>query len=832
MRTIWQDIRYGLRGLGRSPGFAGVAVLTLALGIGANTGIFTIFEQVLLRSLPVRDPGALVLVETQGRSIGSLWGGPTMVSYPRFKDFQETTALFEGVLCRRGETAALNDGRATERVEIELASASYFDVLGVPPALGRTFVAADEAVAGAHPVVVLSHEFWRTRFGGDRSILGRTLLVNGTPAVVVGVAAAGFQGVSLDARPKLFLPVTMKRQISPTWRPLDDRKNGWVQVFCRLRKDLSPAQAAAAVQARHRESVELEIRSPGFEDLSDLDREQFRQSRAMLLPAGRGISALSSNLRRTLQLLMALAGLVFLAACASVSSLLVARATSRQKEITVRLALGAGRWRIFHRAWAESLLLAAAGGLAALVIASWTTHAILLFAPGQLRLVISPSLSGRMLAFNLVVSVAATLLFGLFPAWWATRIDLACTLKERAASVLGGSRARLRRALVVVQVALSLILLIGSGLLLRSLLSLYRVDPGFRTTNLVSFHLDLGLSGYNWQRALAFYQQLQTQLRSVPGVASSAVAQTSLLGGPRQINGVVVEGYQPREGEGPASYGDSISRDYCRTLGMSLKLGRDLNEQDELPGAKQVVLVNETFVRWFFEGRNPIGYHVGFRSSADAQPDREIVGVIGDSRTSGPRQAAEPQMFVPYPQIDLSTAMVYVRTNLASAQIFQAVREQVRKLDASIPIVDMTTMEDRLDRVLANERMVGFLASLFGALATVLALVGLYAVTAYSVARRVQEIGIRVALGAQRWNVLALVLREGIILTGVGIGAGVGVALVLTRILRDYLFEVTPTDPATFVSTALLLSTVALLACYLPARRAAKIDPMVALRHE
>jgi predicted permease len=832
MRTIWQDIRYGFRMLCRSPGFAGVAVLTLALGIGANTGIFTIFEQVLLRSLPVRDPGALVLIQAQGKFIGSRWGGETMLSYARFKDFQETTALFEGVLCRRGESVALDDGRGAERVEIELASASYFDVLGVPPALGRTFVAEDEALSGANPIAVLSHEFWQTRFGGDPAVLGRTLLLNGTPTVVVGVAAAGFQGVSLDARPKLFLPVTMKRQISPGWRPLDDRKNQWLQVFCRLRKGFSPEQATAAVQARHRQIVEMEIRSPGFEDLSDLDREQFRQSRAVLLPAGRGISTLSSDLGPTLDLLMGLAGLVLLAACVSVSSLLVARATSRQKEITVRLAIGAGRWRIFRQVLVESLLLAAVGGGAALVVALWTTHAILLFAPGQLKAAVSPSLGGRMLTFNLAVSAAAALLFGLFPAWWATRIDLASTLKERSASVLGGSRARLRRALVVVQVGLSLVLLIGSGLLLRSLVALYRVDPGFRTTNLISFRLDLGLSGYNWQRAISFYQQLQTQLRSVPGVESVALAQTLLLGGRRSRDGVIVEGYQLREGEDPVAFRDCISRDYLKTLGIPLKLGREFNEQDELRGAKQVVLVNEAFVRWFCEGRNPVGYHVGFRWSANAQPDREIVGVVSDFRTSGPRQAAEPQVFVPYSQIDASRVIVYVRTTLASAQLFRAIREQVRQLDSRIPIMDLTTMEDRLDRILANERLVGFLASLFGALATLLAVVGLYAVTAYSVARRVQEIGVRMALGAQRRNVLALVLREGMILTAVGVGLGLGVALALTRILRGLLFEITPTDPATFVSTALLLGVVALLACYLPARRAARIDPMVALRHE
>ena len=832
MITIINDIKYGLRQLIKNPGFTAVAVLTLALGIGANTGIFTIFEQVLLRSLPVRDPGALVLIEAQGRYIGTRWGGETMLSYPRFKDFQQTKALFEGVLCQRSETAVLDDGRGAERVNIELASASYFDVLGVPAALGRTFVAADEAVSGAEPVVVLSHEFWRTRFGGDRAVLGRTLLINDTPAVVVGVAAAGFRGVSLDARPKLFLPVTMKRRISPSWRPLDDRKNSWVQVFARLRKGVSLEQAMVAVQARHRQIVESEIRSPGFEDLSDLDREQFRQSRAALRPAGRGISDLSSNLGPTLRLLMALASLVLLAACVSVSSLLVARAMSRQKEITVRLAIGAGRWRIFRQVLVESLLLAAVGGCTALAVGLWTTHTILLFAPERLKTVVSPSLNEQILTFNLVVSVAAALLFGLFPAWQATRVNLVSTLKEQAASVIGGSGARLRHVLVAAQVCLSLVLLIGSGLLLRSLVGLYRVDPGFKTTNLISFQPDLELSGYNWQRAISFYQQLQTQLRSVPGVKSVALAQTALLGNMRWTNGVVVEGYQPREGEDPAAFRDCISRDYLKTLGIPLKLGREFNEQDELPGARQVILVNEAFVRWFFEGRNPIGRYVGFRWSANAQPDREIVGVVSDFRTSGPRQAAEPQIFVPYSQINTSHVVVYVRTSLASAQMFQTVREQVRKLDSGVPIVDMTTIEDRLDHVLANERLAGFLASLFGALATVLALVGLYAVTAYSVTQRVQEIGLRMALGAQRQNVLALVLREGIILMAVGIGFGLAAAVILTRILRGFLFEIAPTDPATFVSTTLLLTLVALLACYLPARRAAKIDPMKALRYE
>lgn len=832
MAAIWQDVRYGLRMMCRNPGFTGVAVLTLALGIGANTGIFTIFEQVLLRSLPVKDPGALVLINTEGRYIGAQWGGSTVLSYPRFKDYQETTDLFDGVFCRWGEIAALEDGRGIERVEIELASASYFDVLGVPPAIGRTFIADDEVISGADPVAVLSHEFWQTRFGGDPSVVGRTLLVNRVPAVVVGVAAAGFRGVSLDTRPKLFLPVTMKRQITPWWRRLDDRKNAWVQVFCRLRKGLSLDRAATAIQARHKQIVESEIRSPGFEDLSALDREQFRQSWAVLLPAGRGFSTLSYSLGPTLCLLMGLAALILLAACLSVSNLLVARAVNRQKEITVRLAIGAQRWRIFRQVLVESLLLAIAGGIAALAVALGTTHAIVLFAPGGLEEAVSLSLNRQTLVFDLVVSMAAALLFGLFPAWWATRIDLVAPLKEQAAAVIGGSRARLRRVLVVVQVALSLVLLIGSGLLLRSLVALYRADPGFRTTNLVSFQADLGLSGYDGPRARAFHQQLQTQLRSVPGVESIAIAHTSLLGGSRSYHGVVTEGYHPQESEDPAAYLDVISRDYRRTVGMSLRLGRDFDEQDELPGARQVVLVNEAFVRRYFEGRNPVGLHMGFRWTADAQPDREIVGVVADSRPAGPRSAAQPQVFMPCSQISPSDAIVYVRTNLASSQIFGTIRELVRKLDAGIPIVDMTTMEDRLDRVLAGERLVGFLASLFGALATVLATVGLYAVTAYGVARRVREIGIRVALGARRRDVLELVLREGMALVMAGVGAGLATALATTRVLRSQLFQIGPTDPLTFVSAALLLGLVAALACFIPALRAARIDPMAALRHE
>lgn len=832
MATLWHDVRYGSRMLVKNPGFTTVIVLMLAFGIGANTGIFTIFEQVLLRSLPVKDPGALVIMTPQGKYIGSQWGGHVL-SYPMFKDFRENEGLFDGVLCRRTEIVALNDGRGTERIEVELVSGNYFDVLGVPPALGRTFGADDETTPGANPVVVLSSDFWRSRFGADLNVVGRTLRINDTAMEVVGVAAHGFNGLSLDSRPRLFIPVTMKPQLSPGWeRRMDDRRTQWVQVFGRLKPAFSREQAEVAIQTPYKQIIQREVEDVSFKGVPAGEREQFLQSRMVLLPGHRGLSFLSAALGSQLLLLMALAGLVLLVTCANVSNLLLARAARRQKEITVRLAIGAGRWRVMRQVLVESLLLAGVGGAAALVVTSLTARAILRFAPGQLSLTISPQINGTLLAFNVTISAIAALLCGLLPAWRTTQVDLTSTLKQQATSVTGGRGVRLRQGMVVTQICLSLILLVGSGLLIRSLVALYRVDRGFRTTNLVCFKLDLTLSGYDGQRRLDFCRQVRTQLRSIPGVTSTAFAKVPLLEGDSWYNGIIVEGYQPKPGEDVASYCNSISPDYHKTVGTTMRLGREFNELDEALGAGKVILVNEAFVRWFLPDRNPIGCRVGLRWSVDAQPDREIVGVVCDSRNANLRRSAHPQIFFPYSQIGIDQMTVYARTSLPSEHVFNAIRREVRSLNAGIPLFEMQTMDDRLDRSLTNERLVGFLSSLFGTLATVLAMVGLYGVTAYGVAHRVQEIGIRMALGAQRRSVVSLILREGMTLTAIGVAIGLAGALASMRLLRSQLFEISPTDPLTFVVTALLLTAVALLACYLPARRAAKVDPIVALRYE
>lgn len=831
MTTLINDIKFGLRKLAKSPGFTCVAVLTLALGIGANTAIFSIFEQVLLRALPVKDPDSLVMLVAEGKYIGSSWGSRKL-SYQMFKDFQDRKEVFEEVMCRRGEVVAMNDGSGAERVETELASAGYFEMLGVQAALGRTFVAEDETAPGANPVIVLSHDFWQSRFAGDPNIVGHTLLINDSPMVVVGVAEPKFKGISLDSRPKLFIPITMKVQVTPSWHTLGDSRTRWVEVFARLKPGISRNQALAYAQIHYRQIIEHEAETMISEGVSADDREQFLQSRMVLLPASRGHSFISSTLSTHLHLLMGLAGLVLLVACANISNLLIIRATSSQKETTIRLAMGASRLCIVRQMLTESMLLAFAGGLAALLVSNWTTHAIMLLAPGQLKAAFSTGINGRMLVFNIIISAAAAFLFGLLPAWRAAQIDLVSRLKDQAASVIGSRKARLRQAIVIVQVCLSLILLVGSGLLIRSLLALYKQDPGFKTTNLVCFKMDPTQSGYKGQRRIQFCRRLKEQLQSVPGIESVALAHVGVFEGQGWINGIVVEGYQAKENEDVAAVFNSVSRDYCKTLGVPVKLGREFNETDELPGAKQVVLVNEAFVKWFLPDRNPLGYHLGIRWSPDAKPDREIIGIVQDSKSTSLQQKIEPLVIAPHSQIGISYMTVFVRTSLPSMQVFKVIRERVHAIDTSIPIFGMNTVENQLDKSLTNERLIGFLSSLFGMLATILSTIGLYGVTAYSVARREKEIGIRIALGARKMNVLALVVREGMILTGIGVGVGLLAALWLTRILRSFLFGIEPHDPVTMVSASMLMITIAALAAWIPARRAAKIDPMEALRYE
>jgi predicted permease len=836
-----RDLRLAFRSLLRTPGFTAVAVLSLALGIGANSAVFTLFDQVLLRLLPVRDPESLVMVASRGSHSGNNRGANAL-SYPMFDDYRERNQVFTGMLARFGAEVNLGwgspgggrgtGGDATERTTAELVSGEYFELLGVGAAVGRVFTASDETAAGANPIVVLDHELWRHRFAADPAIVGQPVRINDHPMTVVGVAAPGFHGVSLGFRPSLYVPVTMKAVVTPSWDDFDNRRSRWLHVYARLRPGVTREQAEASIGAIYKQIIQEEVKEDFFREVSPYGIEQFLASNAVVLPAAQGFSTMRTAMEMPLRILGALVLLVLLIACANVSNLLVARASAREREISIRLGLGAGRGRIVRQLLVESFVLAATGALCGLVVSYWTTRALRLLAPDeQVRLAISPAIDSRVLGFSLAAGALAAILFGLLPALQVSRPDLVAALKEQAGSIAGG-RARLRRTLVVVQVALSLVLLMGSGLFLRSLRHLRTVDPGFEPTNLVRFKVDPMLSGHDVPAAKAFYEELQQRLQSIPGVESVGLAVVPIMEGDEWDSTVRVEGYQSQDGENMNPHFNAVSPDYFATLGMPLVAGRDFDASLGTP-ARKAVIVNETFAQRYFGDRSPLGYHLGWDSPPSAPPDLEIVGVVADARYEGVAQEIPRQIFVSYRQNDWATAMTaYVRTVLPAEETFAAIRAEVRRLDPRMPLFDMNTMEDQLDRSLAIQKLVAFLSSAFGALATVLALVGLYGVTAYGVARRSREIGIRMALGAASTRVVRGVLSEVLALAAVGVAIALPATWFLGQLVRSQLHGVEPRDPLSFALAIGALLVVAAVAGAVPARRASRVDPAEVLRYE
>lgn len=755
MHSVARDVKYAFRSLAASPMFTAVAVLSLALGIGANTAIFSLTDQVLLGLLPVKDPESLVMIATRGPHMGSNWGS-NAISYPMYKDYRDKNQVFTGVMCLRAAVVNMSYDGPAERLEAELVSGNYFEVLGVGAALGRTFTRDDETNPGANPVVVLEHDYWRHRFKGDPNIIGRTLRINAFPMTVAGVAAPGYKGVTLGFQPRLFVPVTMKREVTPSWYELENRRSRWVQVYARLKPGVSRQQAEASIRTLYKQIINEEVRDAAFSRVTEYVRQRFLTSYAVVLPGGQGYSGMRRAMETPLQVVMALVGVVLLIACANVSNLLVARAVGRQKEVAVRLALGAGRFRLVRQLLVESLLLALAGG-----------HG-----------------------------------------------------------------ARLRKTLVVVQVTLSLLLLAGSGLFVQSLRQLRLVNPGFRPTNLVRFKLDPMLSGYGEDRSREFYRRLQQRLEGLPGVESAGLALVPIMEGNEWDSTVTVEGYRAKDGEDMNPHFNAVSPRYCKTLGIAVKLGREFDERDRL-GANRVILVNETFAKRYFPDRSPLGYHVGFGAGPQVKPDMEIAGVVADTKYEGLREPAPRQVYVASDQRKSQSGMtVYVRSALPSDKMFAAVRAEVRNLDPGIPLYDMNTMEDQLDRSLVLERFEAYCASGFGLLATLLAVTGLYGVTAYSVARRSREIGIRMAMGAEAAAVVRMVLREVALLAVIGIAIALPATWWLTQLVRSLLYGVEPRDPLTLGGSALGLLVVAVLAGALPAVKASRLDPVKVLRYE
>ena len=866
MRHLTRDLRYAFRGLARSPLFTGVALLSIALGIGANTAIFTLVDEVLLRRLPVRSPEQLVLFNGARNHYGSNSGG-NMLSYPMYEDFRDNfvdraaapmlprvslavaaaapaTPVFSGMFARR--TVAMNVGAngQTERVPGELVSGTYFQVLGIGAAIGRVITPDDDKARGGEPVAVLSYDYWRNRFGANPQIVGTTITVNNHTLTIIGVSQAGFDGVDIGYVPNIRVPLMMKAQMTPNWDDVENRRSRWVNVFGRLKPGVTLDQAKAALQPFFHGILEQEVLAADFSNTTAYTRAEFLKGQVDLLPAAQGRSPIRQQLSQPLWLLLGIVGGVLLIACANVASLLIARATARQKEIAVRLALGASRGRIVGQLLVESVMLAGIGGLLGLVIAAWTTRFLLGFLPtSDTPHVISGSIDNRILLFNFALSLATGLVFGLVPALRSTKPNLAPTLKDQVGAVVGGSGGvRLRKGLVIAQVTVSVLLLISAGLFIRSLRALRLLDLGLKTDNLIAFNVSPTLSGYTPVRAKQFDKQLLERVSVLPGINGMAFAQMGLLEGNEWDSSMSVEGYEAKPGEDMNPYCNAVSPGYFKTMGIPLVAGRDFDDRDvrfeaadqdaKIPSYK-VAIINESYAKHYFGERSPIGRHIGFGVNPGTKTPIEIIGVVKDAKYTGVRDDIPRQVFFAYMENDFAgSAVMYVRTTNQPDAAFGAIRQVARQLDANLPIYNLRTLDHQIDQSLLNDRLIATLSSAFGVLATLLAVIGLYGVMAYTVARRTREIGVRMALGAVQGDVVWLVMREVLALVGTGIVLGLVAAWGLGRLISSQLYGVTASDPLTIAGAAGLLLFVALLAGYLPARRATRVNPVLALRYE
>ena len=847
MTHVLSDIRYAWRGLRKAPVFTAVAILSIAVGIGANTAIFTLVDQLLLRLLPVKDPRQLVLVTGEGFQYGNGWGDGNELSYPRYIDLRDNNRVFSSMFCRFSYVLHISFSGQTERIAGELVSGGYFSGLGVNARLGRLIGSQDETAAGADRVAVLTHAYWKSRFAGDPAIVGQTILVSNEPVTVIGVAQEGFDGVNLGRASQVFVPITMAGLVTPLGdkkdaaKVLQNRRQRWLNVFGRLRDGVTPEQAQASLQPFYASRLEMEVQEAAFARASAGDKDRFVKGTVAVQPAGFGKSTLRRQLTRPLWILMAIVGMVLLIACANVANLLLARATARQREIVVRLALGATSRRIVQQLLVESLMLAIAGGALGLMLATWGASLLLeFFRNPNTTLTVSASPDLRILGFTLGISIATGLLFGVVPALRSTQPELAPTLKNEAGSVLGGAQAGVRKALVVSQVALSLLLLIGAGLFVRSLHNLMMVNPGIDVSRLIEFYVEPDVIGYEEERGAAFAKTMLARVRAVPGVTAAGMGSSALFEGGSWNSAYTLEGHTPKGNERVIAHNNTVSPGYFETLGMRLVAGRSFDERDEQPlkvedGAPwRTAIANQAFVRKYMDG-NPasaLGRHFGFGRDPGTPTPIEIIGIVSDAKYRSMRGEVEPQMFFPRVPAGGANGIVYVRTAQDPNATFETLRRVLRELEPTLPISGMQTFEERLERSLTNERLVASLSIVFGLLATLLAMIGLYGVTAYSVSRRTREIGIRMALGALSWTVARMILREVAILVAIGIVIALPAAWTASRYIASQLYEVAPTDPATIVMAMVSLVTVAAAAGLIPAWRAARVNPISALRHE
>jgi predicted permease len=847
--ALFQDLHFALRMLGKSPGFTAVAVLTLALGIGANTAIFSLIDAVLLRSLPVRDPQQLVVFQwtahhspnTKGHYSYMSCPSPNAsaehgcsLSYPMFQQFQPLEDEFSGVTALCGNVGLnLRGNGPASFVQGEMVSGNFFDTLGIGPALGRTLAPSDDQ-PGAPPVAVLSYGYWQRAFGGDPGAVGRTIWLNNAAVTIVGVAAREFPGLDPARVRPIWLPLSLSQRTGmdlfgtvsgdhPSLQAGDDI--WWVYVVARLKEGTSVGQAQAAVDAIFRN------------DVLDQTKALFKTEdapRLVLMPAPQAISGLREQFSTPLAILMTAAGMVLLVACANVAGLMLARSAARQRELAVRLALGAGRKRIAMQLLTESVLLSGAGGVLGILLAYWSVQSLVAFMShgGLWPSHLAVHLDLRVLGFTVAASVFTGILFGLAPAFRGMRLELAPALKASLRALGTGASAgrwlNLGGGLVVAQVALAILALSGAGLLVRTLENLKSVNPGFDTHNILLFKMDPSLNGYTSGQALSLYSQMLQRIEAVPGVISATYSFDSLLSGNYWDTSFQIEGETPHTQH--ETLGLAAGPRFFETMGIPLMVGRVFAPKDfSLPPDSlwKPALINQAFARNFFKDQNPLGRHIS--GVGHQGRGHEIVGIVGDTKFQALRSEIAPTLFVP---AGGGEAVFEVRTAVDPRTVTPAVRSIVTQLDSNLPLLSMNTQSDEIDRSLFQERLIARLSSLFGGLALSLACVGLYGLLSYEVAQRTREIGVRMALGARPSDVLRFIVGQGMALSAAGAILGILGALGVTRYLASLLYGVRPFDPLTFLAVALLLALVALAACYTPARRASRVDPMVALRYE
>jgi predicted permease len=825
------DLRLAVRGLFRNPLFSIVAILSLALGIGANTAIFTLIDQILLRQLPVKNPDELVMLYQAGPHSGSNMGS-RMHSYPIYQEYQKRAEPLGEVIARRLADASIAIDNQTERIDIEMVSGNYFSMLGVGPAAGRVFNSQeDDQVYQGHPVVVISYDYWTRRFNRDQQAIGKKILVNNYPMTIVGVSAAGFAGIDPARSPQMRVPLLMKPAIVPEWGwvKMDDERTRWVQVFARLKPGYTIESAQAPLQGLFTQIRQHEMTLPGAKNWTPYIREQFMKGQLKIEKADIGYSPLRNDFSTALVVLMAMVGLVLLIACANVANLLIARGFMRQREIAVRLSLGATRGQLVRQLLTESVLLSLIGGVLGIALSVALTRGLISFIPQQQPLLIQPMPDLRILSFTFVLTLMTGIVFGLLPALKASNPDQWATLKDTVGGITGtGGSLFLRKGLVAAQVALSFLLLFGAGLFVRSLQNLQTTDTGVQMDNLITFRLSPALSGYDNPRTVNLYNELLDRLQSTPGIKSAAHANVSILSGDEWDSTTSVEGHQSKDGEDMQAFMNALSPGYFQTMGIRFLEGRDFTRMD-MKEPPTVVIVNKKFAEHFFPGKSAIGRHVGRGDGPGTKLNIEIVGVVEDSLYEGPREGVRRQVF--WPSYGGSSTF-YVRTTEASASAFNAIRNEVKRLDAGMPVYDVKTVQGQLDETLLTDRLIALLSAGFGLLATLLASIGLYGVMAFIVARRRKEIGLRLALGAEPAGVLWIVMREVLILLTIGLAIGVPAAIGLGRYVSSQLYGIQPNDPWMAIGTVLLLTVVSAAAGMIPATRASRIDPILALRYE